>query len=99
MDYAKKDKNTLVVVTADHETGGFHILGGRISKENSYIKGDFLTTGHSGDMVPIFSYGPYSENFSGIYDNTEIFKKLNKTSRNHLSADCKRSRITLKLTI
>ena len=78
MDFAKKDKNTLVVVTADHETGGFHILGGRILKENSYIKGDFLTTGHSGDMVPIFSYGPYSENFSGIYDNTEIFKKLNE---------------------
>ncbi len=78
LDYAKNNENTLVVVTADHETGGFHILGGRLSNKNSYIKGDFLTTGHSADMVPVFSYGPYSENFSGIYDNTEIFKKLNK---------------------
>ncbi len=76
LDYAKNNENTLVVVTADHETGGFHVLGGRLGNKNSYIKGGFLTTGHSADMVPVFSYGPYSENFSGIYDNTEIFKKL-----------------------
>lgn len=81
LDYAENHENTLVIVTADHETGGFHVLGGKLLKKNSYINGDFLTTGHTADMVPVFSYGPYSENFSGIYDNTEIFKKLREIVR------------------
>jgi alkaline phosphatase len=27
-------------------------------------------------MVPVFSYGPYSELFKGIYENTAIFDKM-----------------------
>jgi len=30
-------------------------------------------------MVPVFSYGPNSQLFKGIYENTEIFKKLKTT--------------------
>jgi alkaline phosphatase len=33
-------------------------------------------------MVPVFSYGPNSELFSGIYDNTSIFDKMLKTIGN-----------------
>ena len=74
LDFAKKDKNTIVVVTADHETGGAAIVRGKIS--NSSIKNRFATTNHTASMVPVFSYGPKAHLFKGIYENTEIFNKL-----------------------
>ena len=74
LDFAKKDKNTIVVVTADHETGGAAIVRGKLS--NSSIKNRFATTNHTASMVPVFSYGPKAHLFKGIYENTEIFNKL-----------------------
>lgn len=74
LDFAEADKNTLVLVTADHETGGFSIEGGSIS--NFEVIGDFTTAKHTATMVPIFAYGPGAEAFTGMYDNTEIFTKM-----------------------
>jgi len=34
------------------------------------------TGGHTGNMVPLFSYGPGTDGFEGIMDNTEVFTKL-----------------------
>jgi alkaline phosphatase len=79
LDEAEKDGNTLVVVTADHETGGLSL---HESKENkSTFTPNYSTPNHSGIMVPVFAYGPGSELFSGIYENTAIhykFKELLK---------------------
>ena len=80
LEFAKADGNTLVIVTADHETGGLSLSGGNVKK--SRIKADFSTGGHSGSMVPVFSYGPNSELFSGIYENTAIFDKMLKAIEN-----------------
>ena len=77
LDFAKNDGNTLVVVTADHETGGLAITGGKIAKNK--VTGSFGTKGHTGTMVPVFSFGPFSDTFSGIYDNTNIFDKFINT--------------------
>ena len=74
LEFAKKDKNTIVVVTADHETGGAAIVRGKLS--DSTIKNRFATTNHTASMVPVFSYGPKAHLFKGIYENTEIFNKL-----------------------
>ncbi len=83
LDFAEKDGNTLVIVTADHETGGFTL--GSARKETKEGKGysdyneinmTFSTNGHSATLVPVFAYGPGSESFSGIYENTEIFHKI-----------------------
>ena len=76
LEYAANDGETLIIVTADHETGGFSINGGDMSK--GMVKGDFTTGGHTGVMVPVFAYGPGAENFTGIMDNTEIAKKMMK---------------------
>lgn len=76
MEYAKKHKNTLVIVTADHECGGMTLNNGSI--KNHTIEPKFTTDGHTGVMVPVFAFGPGAEEFMGIYDNTDIFKKLNK---------------------
>ena len=74
LDFAEKDGNTLVIVTADHETGGLTF----IDPEGKYTKTNFnFSTGsHSPVFVPIFSFGPGAEEFSGIMDNTEIISKI-----------------------
>lgn len=74
--FADSNKNTLVIITADHETSGFGIVGGNM--EEGIVQGDFLTVDHTGIMVPLFAYGPKAENFNGIYENTEVFDKILK---------------------
>ncbi|TFH28108.1 MAG: alkaline phosphatase [Bacteroidia bacterium] len=80
LDYAEKDGNTLVVVTADHETGGF-ALAPQVNEENPYgnyaeLGPVFATGHHSATLIPVFSYGPGAENFKGVYQNTDIFHKM-----------------------
>lgn len=73
-DFAEKDGNTLVIITGDHETGGFAISNGNM--ETGEIEGNFTTTGHTGVMIPVFAFGKGAEAFSGIYENTDIFNKM-----------------------
>ena len=73
MDFAIADGNTLVVVTADHETGGLAIQPESKMDSLAYA---FTSTYHTGTMIPVFAFGPDAENFGGIYDNTEIFYKI-----------------------
>lgn len=72
--FADENQNTLVIITADHETSGLSLPHG--SNDDYSVEGDFASTDHSGSMVPLFAYGPQSEEFSGVYENTEIFKKI-----------------------
>jgi alkaline phosphatase len=73
LDFAEKEGNTLVVVTADHETGGFAVNPG--SKLNDIIVA-FTTKSHTALMIPVFAKGPGEELFRGIYENTDIHYKL-----------------------
>lgn len=74
LEFAEKDRNTLVIVTADHETGGMMILDGDYQKGTVTAK--FGTTDHTGVMVPVFAWGPGAELFQGIQENTDLFKKM-----------------------
>ena len=74
LEFAKRDQNTLVVITADHETGGF-ALNTDLENDNSWLPG-WTTGSHTAVMVPVFAYGPGSEDFQGIYENTEIYHKM-----------------------
>jgi len=74
LKWAAKDGETLVVITADHETGGLTLVDGDI--KTGKVSCNFSTGGHSGVMVPVYSFGPTSEIFSGIYENTDLFKKI-----------------------
>lgn len=76
MEFADKDGKTLIIVTADHETGGLTLTGGDYSK--GYISGQFSTEDHTAIPVPVFSYGPQSQLFDGVYENTEIFNRILK---------------------
>lgn len=74
LEFVDRNPNTLVVITADHETSGFGIVGG--SLESGTVEGDFLTVDHSGVMVPLFAYGPQAHKFGGSFENTEVFSKI-----------------------
>lgn len=73
-EWAAKDGETLVVVTADHETGGLTLVDGDLQKGE--IKCKFSTGSHSGVMVPVYAFGPGAEHFTGLYENTAIFDKI-----------------------
>jgi len=73
MDFAEKDGETLVIVTADHETGGYAINPG--STMDTIIPA-FTTDKHTAALIPVFAYGPGSELFRGIYENTAIYWKM-----------------------
>ena len=79
LDLAESDGQTLVIVTADHSTGGLQIEEGKPGKAN--VKFGFETTRHTADMVPVYAFGPGAELFHGMYDNTDIFRKIVELGR------------------
>lgn len=78
LDFARKDGNTLVIVVADHETGGLSITKGDFKKPFP----SWTTKDHTSSMIGVFAYGPGSELYTGILDNFQvgrnIFKNLGK---------------------
>ena len=75
LDFVENDKETLLIITADHETGGYAINTGSTMDT---IKGAFTSDYHTAALIPVFAKGPGSELFNGIYENTAIFDKMNK---------------------
>ncbi|QBQ07052.1 alkaline phosphatase [Sporosarcina pasteurii] len=132
LDFAKKDKKTLVVIASDHDTGGMSVGGYNQSGANLDIlknvtaTGDFMAaqlneernniqevvlehtgitlteaeikqikqagnpalqinsiisrhalvgwshTGHTGEDIPIYAYGPQAHKFAGLIENTDF---------------------------
>jgi len=81
LEFAKANKDTLVVVTADHETGGLLIEPSNPADYGgNEVKFSFNTAvgrgTHTGVPVPIYAYGPGAENFTGTLDNTDVYKAI-----------------------
>ena len=74
LDFAIRDGETLVIVTADHETGGFTLAAD--GSDYNKIKPTFSTGGHSATMIPVFAEGPGAMLFGGLYENTKIYHKM-----------------------
>tara|TARA_R110002124_G_scaffold287328_1_gene472922 strand:+ start:12067 stop:13899 length:1833 start_codon:yes stop_codon:yes gene_type:complete len=74
--FADQNGRTLVIITADHETGGITLPQGNIKDHK--VELEFSTEDHTAIMVPIFAYGPQSDLFRGIYENSDVFKKINE---------------------
>lgn len=75
--FADSNPGTLVIITADHETGGLTLLKG--ADKNS-VKFSFSSDDHSGIMVPVYAYGTGAQQFVGSYDNTELFNRVLKVA-------------------
>lgn len=76
LDFAARNKETLIVVTADHETGGLAVLNGDFEK--GMVEGGFTTGGHTGVVVPVFAIGPGAERLTGFMQNTDIPNRIKK---------------------
>lgn len=84
LDYMKKNPNTLLVVTADHETGGaavgkYYDVDPKTAKKTedpTKVQVYFITDQHTGELIPIFAKGKGEELFGGIYQNTQVYSKL-----------------------
>ncbi len=72
--FAEKDGHTLVIISADHETGAVNLMDG--SPEDGFMKGSFASKGHSAVMVPLFAYGPRSYEFRGVQENSDVSNKI-----------------------
>lgn len=68
IDFVTSNKETLLLVTADHETGGLQIL----SQKDDMVKVQWGTGGHTSIPVGVYAYGPGAHAFTGLMDNTDI---------------------------
>lgn len=73
LEFAAEDTETLVIVTGDHECGGLALDK---SNEPGQFNARYAYRLHTGALVPVFAYGPGAGIFSGIYENTEIYRKM-----------------------
>ncbi len=85
--YQRDHPNTLVIITADHETGGLGIethyqAGGAgvfpVANSAETFRLDWTTPGHTAVNVPVTSIGPRSRRLEGVRDNTRIFDVARK---------------------
>ena len=66
INFVNENKETLLIVTSDHETGGLQIL--RQNDDNVVIQ--WGTGRHTSIPVGVQAYGPGAELFQGLMDNT-----------------------------
>lgn len=78
LDFARNDGQTLVIITADHETGGLSLVD--YNTDSTLAEGAWSTHEHTGIPVPVFASGPGSALFIGTYQNADIYYKIRAAS-------------------
>lgn len=68
--WAETRGDTLVIVTADHDTGGLGVFSGDYDDGVAEVR--WASDLHTAQWVPLFAFGPGAEHFNGVIDNTEI---------------------------
>ena len=74
LKFADSNGETLVIVTADHETGGLVVVDG--DEHTGRVTGVYVSDDHTPAMLPVFAYGPGADKFCGTYMNTEIARRI-----------------------
>ena len=72
--FADENGNTLVIISADHETSGLVIWDGDPSKGN--VEGVHISGSHTATPVPLFAYGPHAQDFMGVQGNEQVAQKI-----------------------
>ena len=72
INFVTQNKETLLIITADHETGGLQIL----KQDDDSVIVQWGTGSHTSTPVGVYTYGPAAELFNGIMDNTDIHQKM-----------------------
>ena len=73
MDFATSDGETLLVFTADHETGGLTVVS---DKNYPNLQMRWSTREHTAAVVPLYAQGPGARHFAGVTRNWQIGKVL-----------------------
>ena len=73
VEFAQRDRHTLVIVTSDHETGGLIL-----KEKDGAIQTEWTSLSHTAAAVPVYAFGPGSERFSGTMDNTDLPRRIAK---------------------
>lgn len=76
LEFARRTPGTLVIATADHETGGFSLV-----QQGDDFELKYTTGGHTAALVPLFAEGPQAARFGGFRDNTDIGGMLMEIAR------------------
>ncbi len=86
IDYALENENTLVIVTADHETGGMSVdleSSGRFNEDGPFFTPNgtpfyvnWTSVDHTGVNVPTTAQGKFSDQLAGISENTQIYEVM-----------------------
>jgi alkaline phosphatase len=74
LEFAAARGYTLVLVTADHDTGSPSIASGSFDETTAEVR--VVSNEHLGNWVPLFAWGPGAGNFAGVLDNTEIARRI-----------------------
>jgi alkaline phosphatase len=84
--FALQHPNTLLIVTADHETGGMRVNldgGGSYNQDGPFAMPDgntfwvdWTTGSHTDEPIPVTAQGPYSDMLAGEYDLTRIYETM-----------------------
>jgi alkaline phosphatase len=83
IEYVNQHPETLLVITADHETGGTGVDYNSLDPNDPKpVRLSFSTHGHTGTLVPIFAYGAGAESFAGMMKNIDIPKKIEELMNN-----------------
>lgn len=85
MEWRNSHSDTLIIVTADHETGGLHVLANNGAGNLPTVT--WGTTGHTSSPVPVFWWGINAELVSGTMENTNIFNIMINSSAGSAIAD------------
>ncbi len=71
LDWATGRDDTLIIVTADHETGGLSVLAN--NGAGAFPDVSWSTGTHTADDVPVYAWGANAELVYGTMDNTDLF--------------------------
>ena len=76
LKFAASNGETLIIVTADHETGGMTLNGG--DYKTGKVLAKYTSGEHTGIVVPVYAFGPGADQFTGFMENTDIARKMMK---------------------
>lgn len=84
LEYVENHPNTLLIVTADHETGGVSVgkfyetnkSTGKKKEIPEKVAVYFNSNQHTAELIPVFAKGKSAELFQGIYENNMIYHKI-----------------------
>ena len=77
IDWAAGRNDTLILITADHETGGLTVTGD--NGAGYYPSVSWGSTGHTAANVPVYAWGENAELVGGVMDNTDMFGVVTAT--------------------